>query len=261
MSGEVKRVLFFSKSAGFEHGPIHREGGALSPAEQLLVAFGRKHGFGVDCTKDGSVFTPMRLEDYDLFLFCTTGNLLEAGADGQPPMPAGGKQVLLDAIAGGKGFVGVHNASDTFHGEGEGVDPFIAMLGGEFRTHGSQQNATQELTSPSFPGLEDLPASFETFDEWYCQRNLASDLHVILLQHTDGMTGEMYEGQPAYPSAWARNHGAGRVFYTSMGHNIENWEAEVFLKVLLAGLNWAAGRTEADLTPNIAAVAPGVPTV
>ncbi len=260
MAGETKRILFFSKSAGFEHDTVKRGDAAFSPVEQQLQSWCPEHGYEVLCTKDGSLFTADFLAGFDAFCFCTTGNLAEAGHDGQPPFPAGGKEALLAAIAAGKGFLAVHNGSDTFHGDGV-VDPYIAMLGGEFLTHGAQQDATQELVDPHFPSLADLPASFVTHDEWYCQKNYAADLHVVLLQSTAGMTGAMYEGQPSYPAVWARRHGHGRVFYISMGHRPDNWAADVFLTVFKAGLDWATGRTEADVTPNVAQVAPGVATV
>ena len=61
-------------------------------------------------------------------------------------MPPGGKQALLDAVHGGKGFVGVHCASDTFNSAPGTSDPYFAMLGGEFIIHGKQQNATLKAT-------------------------------------------------------------------------------------------------------------------
>ena len=48
-------------------------------------------------------------------MFYTSGDLLSAGKDGNPPMTPAGKAAFLDAIAGGKGFVGLHSATDTFH--------------------------------------------------------------------------------------------------------------------------------------------------
>ena len=65
-----------------------------------------------------------------------------------------GKQKLLDAVAAGKGFVGLHAATDSFRSKG--VDPYIAMVGAEFSGHGVQQDATLRITSPKFPGLQDL---------------------------------------------------------------------------------------------------------
>lgn len=260
MSGQGKRVLFFSKSSGFEHDTVKRGDAELAPAEVQMIEFGASLGYEVTCTKDGSVFTPAGLADFDIFLFCTTGNLLEAGHDGTTPMPAGGKEALLDAIAAGKGFIGVHNGSDTFHGQ-DAVDPYIAMLGGEFATHGSQQNARQDLVSSAFPQLAALGESFVSHDEWYVQRNLAADIHVILRQSTDGMTGDAYEGKPAYPATWARQQGQGRVFYISMGHRPDNWEAPQFRLVMQTALDWTAGKFDAEIAPNIADVCPGVPTV
>ena len=59
------------------------------------------------------------LSQYDAFFFFTTGNLTEGGTDATPPMSARGKEALLAAIRSGKGFIGVHSASDTFHSKGD----------------------------------------------------------------------------------------------------------------------------------------------
>jgi hypothetical protein len=72
---------------------------------------------------------------------------------------------------------------------------------------------------------------------------------------TARMTGNLYE-RPNYPVAWARMEGAGRVFYTTMGHVPEIWEDPVFLHMLLGGIRWAARSVDADVTPNIATVTP-----
>ena len=75
---------------------------------------GEKAGFDVECTKDGGVFDG-DLGQYDLFAFYATGNLHEPGTDKMPPVTRAGKHKLLDAIAGGKGCVGFHAATDAFH--------------------------------------------------------------------------------------------------------------------------------------------------
>ena len=51
---------------------------------------------------------------YDAFFLYTTGDLTQDGQDGNPPMSAEGKSALLAAIYDGKGFIGVHAATDTF---------------------------------------------------------------------------------------------------------------------------------------------------
>src|SRR5437867_8288065 len=110
-----RKVLFFSKSSNFEHAVIKGKDGQPSYVEKLLAELGPKHAIEFTFSKDGSLFTPEYLAKFDAYMFYTTGDLLAAGKDGNPPMTAEGKTALLDAIKNGKGFVGIHSATDTFH--------------------------------------------------------------------------------------------------------------------------------------------------
>ncbi len=248
------KVLYFTRSAGFEHPPVVRKGKELSASEKLLTEWGRDAGFDVVCSKDGALFDG-DLDQYDAFVFYTSGDLTGKCEKPQPgkPMSPEGKKKLLAAIEAGKGFVGIHSATDTFRSEG--IDPFIAMLGGEFVTHGAQQEAPMKVASPEFPGMEGLGKEFTIHDEWYAQYKFPKDLHVILVQETAGMKGEMYR-RPSYPATWARMHGKGRVFYTSMGHG-RIWLNPTFRQILLGGIAWALREAGNDVKPNIEQVTPG----
>jgi type 1 glutamine amidotransferase len=260
-----RQVLFFTKSSGFEHSSIKRDGDSLSHAEQVLTDLGKQHRFDVTATKDGRIFDS-DLGAYDAIVFYTTGDLTTVGKDKHPAMSPEGKQRLLAAIADGTGFVGSHCAADTFHSAGRSrerqteVDPYIAMLGGEFISHGPQQNSRQVIASPGFPGVagagEAGNDSFVLYEEWYSLKNFANDLHVILVQDTHGMEGKDYQ-RPPFPSTWARRHEQGRVFYTSMGHREDVWTNPTFQQILLGGLSWALGNVEADIPPNIEKVTAG----
>jgi len=263
-----RRILMYTKSEGYQHDVVKRgKDGKLSLAEQIVTDLGAKHGFEVTCTKDGGVFVPETLAKYDAFLFETQGDLTQPGVDKQPPMRPEGKNVLLKAIAAGKGFVGCHCASDTFHSAGPRDrnqdrakrDPYIAMLGGEFIVHGEQQKAWMRVVDPSFPGAKKLK-DFELMEEWYSLKNFAPDIHVILVQDTKGMKGKDY-ARPSFPATWARKHHKGRVFYTSMGHRDDVWKNPVFQKLLLGGLNWAVGNVQADIPANLEQVAPKAATL
>lgn len=249
------KVLFFTKSSGFEHSVIKRKDGQLGHAEKILIDLGKQRSIEITASKDGALFTPEKLADFDAFVFMNTGDLTQSGTDKQPPFPAGGKQALFDAVRRGKGFVGVHCASDTFNSAPGTSDPFFAMLGGEFIIHGKQQKATSRIIDGKFPGLSGQQ-DFELNEEWYALKDFASDLHVILLQETAGMKGDVYE-RPKYPSTWARMFGQGRVFYTSMGHREDIWTNPIFQNLLMGGLTWALKDVDADVTPNIREVAPG----
>jgi uncharacterized protein len=254
-AAEKKRhkVLYFTRSAGFEHPPVIRKGGELSASEKLLTKWGKEAGLDVVCSKDGAVFDD-DLDGFDAFIFYTSGDLTGECVHPQPgaAMSPEGKKKLLAAIEAGKGFVGIHSATDSFRSKG--VDPYIAMLGAEFIVHGAQQKAAMEVVSPKFPGMEGLGKSFTLHEEWYTLFKFAKDLHVILVQETKGMKGAPYQ-RPPFPATWARMNGKGRVFYTSMGHDVI-WKNPTFHQVLMGGIAWALGDVEADLTPNIDRVTP-----
>jgi type 1 glutamine amidotransferase len=253
----------YTRSQGFQHECVKRKGGKLSLAETIVTDLGKKHGFEVVCEKDGRVFLSREFPGFDGFVFETQGDLTsERSQDGSPPVPPEGKKALLDAVAGGKGFVGSHCASDTFHSPGDRrkeqppdrIDPYIRMLGGEFISHGPQQKAWMRLVDDRFPGASGLK-DFQLLEEWYSLKNFAPDLHVILVQDTSGMRDADYE-RPNFPATWARLHHKGRVFYTSMGHRDDVWQSDTFQRLLLGGLNWALGNVEAKLTPNLERAAP-----
>jgi type 1 glutamine amidotransferase len=257
-----RRILMYTKSEGYQHEVVTRKNGALSLAERIVTDLGSKNNFDVTCTKDGRDFLNEDLNKFDAFLFETQGDLSREGVDKEPPMPPEAKAAFLKAIAGGKGFVGCHCASDTFHSPGdrakgqdaEHLDPYIVMLGGEFIRHGAQQKAWMRVVDQKFPGLTSLK-DFELEEEWYSLKNFAPDLHVILVQDTEGMKGADY-ARPSFPATWARKHHKGRVFYTSMGHRSDVWTNPTFHEVLLGGLAWAMGNVSAAIPPNLEQVTP-----
>ena len=250
-----KKVLYVTRSVGFEHSVVHRDGDRLSHSERILTELGKRAGFDVECTKDGRVFDG-HIDQYDAFAFYTCGDLAKPSNDPGQPMSAGGKRKLLEAIAAGKGFVGLHSAADTFHSQGSELDPYVAMLGGEFVAHGAQQNASLILV-PQFPRIRGfgIAEGISFNDEWYALKNFAKDLHVILVQETEYMKGDCYR-RPNYPCTWARQHGAGRVFYSSLGHREDIWTNPFFQTMALGGFDWVLGNASADVTPNIDKVTP-----
>jgi type 1 glutamine amidotransferase len=259
--GRLRKLLYFTRSAGFEHSVVRRQNGQLAHSEKCLTEMGRRGAFEVECSKDGRIFDA-GLERFDLIAFYTSGDPTGPSKDGGPPMTAAGKRKLLDAIAQGKPFVGFHAATDSFHSEGPRnqnqteVDPYIAMIGGEFIKHGAQQEASLVIAS-RFPGAASMAMGegITFHEEWYSLKNFAKDLHVILAQETCMMKGAEYE-RPDYPSTWVRMHGRGRVFYTSLGHREDVWTNPFFEAIALGGISWALGKVDFDIQPNIDKVTP-----
>jgi type 1 glutamine amidotransferase len=291
-----KKILFFSKSSGYEHDMIKKQGDEPSKAEKILAELGAKNNIEFTFTKDGGVFTPENIAKYDAFFFYTTGDLTEPGSDKNPPMSKEDKAALFEAIGNGKGFIGTHSASDTFHSpggkemdaarwqnDGANADPYIKMLGGEFIIHGSQQSVHQICVDKNFPGMSAVPDDFGPLEEWYSLKDFAPNLHVLLVQDTSKMDksggNKRAYDRPNYPSTWAHYYGKGllcmgfphgaylllhkvetrrrgRVFYTSMGHREDIWTNPVFQQVIVGGMNWALGKVDADVTPNLKKAAP-----
>ncbi len=288
-----KKILFFTKSAGFQHAPITRK--ATNPeelglAERILSDLGAAHGFDITCSKDGSLFTrPDEVARYDAFAFYTTGDLREPSDKYTMKKDANGKATIKDKLIhpeqgmgqegkdsflaaikdAGKGFIGFHSATDTCHSKkhvkGEmlrdvdesgkdAFDPYIQMIGGEFIIHGKQQNATLRAIDPKFPGASAFDGQ-KFVEEWYSLKNFSPDLHVILAQDCSGMEGAMYQRQ-LFPETWARMHGKGRVFYTSMGHRDDVWQKPEFANLVVNAMGWITGRIQADVTPNIKQATP-----
>jgi len=249
-----RKVLCFSRSVLFEHPVIRREGGRLSLAESILVDLGRRHGFDVECTKDGAVFDH-DLGKFDAILSYSCGSpadLAKAkGLDQGSPLTPEGRRRVLKAVLGGKGFVAVH----------PGIWMLPEAVGGDCIAHGSQQAATMRVTSPKFPGLSGAGESFSFKEEWFSLHRFANDIHVILVQDCRGMSLEnpldkrCYD-RPPFPATWCRMHGKGRVFYTSMGHREDVWANPIFQQILLGGLRWACGEVDAAIPANLGKVAP-----
>ena len=271
------RVLYFTKSSGYEHSVIKEENGQPSHSGRILTDLCDANGIALTLSKDGSLFSPEYFAGFDAVVFYTSGYLLKTGTDGNPPMTDTGKQALLDAVAGGMGFLAIHSGGDTFHTmeteggnpkfrghryelHGETSDPYIRMLGGEFVNHGKQQIATATVPDPHFPGCGALGGEWTVLEEWYSNKEFADDLHVLLVMQTATMEGIDYQ-RPPYPLAWARNFGKGRVWFNGMGHREDIWETPEFQGMLLGGLQWAGRAVDADITPNIAALTPDANTL
>jgi type 1 glutamine amidotransferase len=149
---------------------------------------------------------------------------------GDLPLPD--RQGFLDWIAAGHAFIGVHAATDTFHG----YAPFIEMIGGEFKTHGAQVKVALLVEDPNHPATRGMANPTEVFDEIYQFKSFERDkVHALL-----SLDKHPNDGTPGYyPLAWTRTPGSGRVFYTALGHREDVLESDWFRKHLKGGALWA----------------------
>lgn len=227
-AAEPRKVLVVTVTKGFRHSSIPTAMKVLAEMAERTKVFTVDYAF---TDEDLAVkMTPEKLQRYDGFIFAnTTGNL---------PLPD--KAAFLAAIKGGKGFVGMHSASDTFHGPKGTVDPYIEMLGGEFRTHGAQLGVECLVQDPKHPATAHLGQSFCLEREEIYEFDNYDPAKVHDLLSLDKHPTRKKEAVH-HPISWSREYGQGRVFYTSLGHREDVWENKTYQEHILGGLKWALG--------------------
>lgn len=233
-----KKLLLVTVTKGFRHSSI-------PTAEKVLTQIGEKSGvFTLDYVRqsDGDRemvenMTMAKLQKYDGVIFANTTGIL--------PLPD--KSGFLDWIESGKAFIGMHSACDTFHGKNE-VDPYIEMLGGEFRTHYAQAGVECLVQDPSHPATRDLGQSYcIEREEIYLIKNYdPTKVHELLVLDKHPNNKSLFG---RFPVAWCKNHGDGNVFYTSLGHREDVWENASYQKHILGGIKWALGLEEGSSEP------------
>src|SRR4051812_20638190 len=91
------KVLIFSKTAGFHHASI-------AVGIPAIIKLGKENNFDVDTTTNPDKFTVANLKQYAAVIFLsTTGDVLNNEQ----------QKAFEQYIKSGRGFVGVHSATDT----------------------------------------------------------------------------------------------------------------------------------------------------
>lgn len=253
------KVLYLTKSVGFEHSPVHEEGGAPSLSAKVLSKLVDQLGGEITCTKDASVINKEDLANYDLVMFYTQGDLTQPGGkDDSPGMPQDGVQSLIDWIKAGGGFIGFHSATDTLRTDGPEPTPYIDMLGAAFRGHGGQFAGEMSVVDPDHPTMANFPKEWKLNEEWYLFRKFNTENIRVLVLMDPGAERAKQEAYniPAYPVVWVRQLGEGRIYSTALGHREDVWANPKFQKVTVDAMEWAMGKGPAAADPNYDEVVP-----
>jgi len=234
------RILMLTQSAGFRHGSVTRKDMKLSPAERAMTELGiASNLFRVDCTQDASQITKEQLDNYDIVMFYTTGNL---------PFEDDVRDYLFKdwVKQKGHGFIGTHSAADTYHE----YQPYWEMLGGTFNGHpwGSNQRVTITVHDTDHPVSRPWGDEFEITDEIYRFKNWQPEkVHVLMSLN---MAKTKLKQPYHVPIAWVKNYGDGKVLHMSLGHREDVWTNEKYMQSLLGGIKWMLGLEPGDATPN-----------
>jgi type 1 glutamine amidotransferase len=220
----LERILYFTYSAGYRHDVI-----PLSRA--ILTQLGSNSGvFEVTATEDTSEFSTENLQRYAAVMFYTSGEL---------PMTGVQKTALLNFVRSGRGFLGVHSATDTFYTWPDYLD----LVGGYFNGHPWHQAVTVEVVDAGDPLVAFLWNSLQVEDEIYQIRDFDyRGSHVLLRldpSSVDLSKAGVHQRFYGWPLAWKRFYGQGRVFYTALGHEASVWQDPRYQRILTNAILWS----------------------
>lgn len=225
---EQFNVLLFTMTQGWHH-QSQLEG--VTAMRQMAD----KHFFKMDWEEDPKVFTDENLKKFHVIVFLsTTGDILN------PEQQA----AMERFIKSGKGFVGIHAASDTEYD----WEWYTKLVGRSFHIHPTNQTAELQVIDRKFPGLERMPEKLLWTEEWYeFGPEKTKGLNYILAVDEKSYDPVADWGAKKgsgmgkfHPIAWYQNYDGGRSFYTALGHMAADYSDTLFLEHVYGGIYWAA---------------------
>jgi cytochrome c len=217
--GEGASLLVFSRTAAYRHDSI-------AAGVKALTQLASERGWQLAATEDASKFSDAGLASYNVVVFLsTTGDVLD---DAQ-------QAAFERFIRSGKGFIGIHSATDTeydwpWYGE---------LVGAYFREHPMIQAADVIVEDAQNPATAQLPTPWRRSDEWYAfQSNPRANVHVLLSLDETSYTPGVANMSGDHPIAWCHEYDGGRAFYTALGHTSESYADPLFVSQLAGAVSW-----------------------
>ena len=222
------KALLITKTAGWHHESIN-EGVAA------IKALAVRNFFDVQWHQDAIDITDNYLKNFQVIIFLnTTGDIFKDEE----------QKAIEKFIQSGKGYVGIHSASDT-----EYTWPWYTKLVGRmFRIHPVIQTAKLRFTTTPFPGLAGFTEGQFWTDEWYeFLPETITGLNYILTVDESSYNPKVEwphinvksEGMGSFhPVAWYHEYDGGRAFYTALGHLPSIYSEQSFLNHVYAGIFW-----------------------
>ncbi|MGZ5135944.1 MAG: ThuA domain-containing protein [Flavitalea sp.] len=222
------KALIVTTTNGWHHESLHS--GVIALKEMANSNF-----FDAVLFEDPGSFNDKFLQQFQVVIFLnTTGDILNPEQ----------QKVFEKFIQSGKGFVGIHSASDTEY-EWEW---YTRLVGRMFHIHPVVQTAKLQVVDSSFPGIQGFKDGKLWTEEWYeFSETKTKGLQDILAVDESTYNPKVQWGAKKgegmgkfHPISWYQNFDGGRSFYTALGHLPTNFSSEAFLNHLYAGILWAA---------------------
>lgn len=251
-----RKILVFGLTLGFRHGSIPY-------ISEAIRRMGEKTGaYEAVVSDDIAMFEPDTINGFDAIVMNNpTGDIFKASNLDELNEEEKAKAVereqrlkksLLDFVSGGKGLMGIHAATDCCYNWAE----YGEMIGGYFDGHPWSEEVTIKVEAPDHPTVESFgKEDFVIHEEIYQMKAPYSreNLHILLSLNTSEINMEkkgIKRKDHDFAVAWVTDYGQGRVFYTSIGHNIDLLTDTRILRHYLDGIQFAIGDLDGDTTPS-----------
>jgi type 1 glutamine amidotransferase len=121
-------------------------------------------------------------------------------------------------VKGGGGLAGFHAASSTDYAA---TTPFVTLLGADTKDQGGGfRNSSCFPEAPgNHPSVAKLATPYMVMNEEFYTFNDLNPANQVVLRCNP------QTGTEKIPISWVRQEGAGRIFYTALGHRPEIWAA------------------------------------
>jgi uncharacterized protein len=213
--------------------------------DQALYLSGALENTGryqVTISEDAAILETLAMNKYDLIIVNADRR------DDEFKFTPVQQEAIFNFVRSGHGYVSIHAADNAAK---DWLPTWKEMLGGIFSHVGLPDGKPQkgsytvkiaDTSSPITQGLTD----FKLTDELYYQMQMMPDVQPLATIEYQGV---------AWPVAWTRNFGTGRVFHTVLGHRDFGPEKDDPLRnpnlgrLVVQGIDWVAAGRPATTKP------------
>ncbi len=189
----------------------------------------RAHGFAVTLAQGTTALADPAIAAHDLIVPVITMAQIDPGELAN----------LIAAVRGGTGLAGFHGQmGDAFRAEPD----YQFMTGGQWVAHpGNIIDYTVNVLRPDDPVMTGIGDFAYRSEQYYLHVDPSNEVLA-----TTTFSGEVCDwiAGTVMPVVWKRRYGAGRVFYSALGHAVQEFAVPQMRTIFERGALWAARPAE-----------------
>jgi type 1 glutamine amidotransferase len=221
-------VLIVSKTNGWRH--LEH----IPHSNAVLSGIARELGRPVFTTENAAVFNDEQLARFSVVVLNSASGEFLTEAQ---------RAAFARFVDRGGGVVALHAAGDNSH-----VSPWYVdtIIGTTFIGHPGDddhiQSARIVIDRPEHPVMAGVTVPWSSKDEWYSFSGDPATKGMTVLARLDETSyrpgAKLAMG--SHPIIWTNPNTRGRVFYSALGHNPENYDDPNYRRILTNAIRWAA---------------------